>query len=314
MTEEQSVSKWESSASIPDLDRLVKLSTIFGVSTDYLLRDDMEDVVYLAGEEPDENSVRRVSMEEANEAIDNKKRTAVWTALATFLCVICPVPLIFLAGLGESGRVPSLNEDMGGLIGIIALFILVATAVAFFIVVDSFNQKYKYLEKEVFTTDYGVRGMVEKERSEFQLRYVVITAVATVMCILSVIPLFAVGVVEEIKDAAENDFTYVVAVCVMFLLIAVAVFLFVWVNSMKAVYDQLLQDGEFTRKEKKRSGLMEAVQSLYWTIATLVYFAWSFIGGAWYISWIVWPIAGVGSAVVSALVRMFTGDADKADN
>ena len=33
----QSVSKWESMASIPDLDKIVKLSRIFGVSTDYLL-------------------------------------------------------------------------------------------------------------------------------------------------------------------------------------------------------------------------------------------------------------------------------------
>ena len=33
----QSVSKWESGASIPDLDRIVKLSALFGVSTDYLL-------------------------------------------------------------------------------------------------------------------------------------------------------------------------------------------------------------------------------------------------------------------------------------
>ena len=33
----QSVSKWESTASIPDLDKIVKLSEIFGVSTDYLL-------------------------------------------------------------------------------------------------------------------------------------------------------------------------------------------------------------------------------------------------------------------------------------
>ena len=32
----QSVSKWESGASIPDLERILKLSEIFGVSTDYL--------------------------------------------------------------------------------------------------------------------------------------------------------------------------------------------------------------------------------------------------------------------------------------
>ena len=33
----QSVSKWESTASIPDLDKIITLSEVFGVSTDYLL-------------------------------------------------------------------------------------------------------------------------------------------------------------------------------------------------------------------------------------------------------------------------------------
>ena len=33
----QSVSKWESAASIPDLDKILKMSELFGVSTDYLL-------------------------------------------------------------------------------------------------------------------------------------------------------------------------------------------------------------------------------------------------------------------------------------
>ena len=39
----QSVSKWESTASIPDLDKIIKLSEIFGVSTDYLLKDEIEE-------------------------------------------------------------------------------------------------------------------------------------------------------------------------------------------------------------------------------------------------------------------------------
>lgn len=61
----QSVSKWESGASVPDLDKILKLSNIFGVSTDCLLKDDMEDVVYTQEEIPGENSVRRISLEEA---------------------------------------------------------------------------------------------------------------------------------------------------------------------------------------------------------------------------------------------------------
>ena len=35
----QSVSKWEGAQSIPDLEKILQLAQIFGVSTDYLLKD-----------------------------------------------------------------------------------------------------------------------------------------------------------------------------------------------------------------------------------------------------------------------------------
>ena len=38
----QSVSKWEQAQSIPDLDEIIQLSTFFNVSTDYLIKDEIE--------------------------------------------------------------------------------------------------------------------------------------------------------------------------------------------------------------------------------------------------------------------------------
>jgi len=65
----QSVSKWESGMSIPDLDKIIKMSNLFGVSTDYLLKDEIEEMQ--PGEETRdsmEEEVRRISVEEAIEA------------------------------------------------------------------------------------------------------------------------------------------------------------------------------------------------------------------------------------------------------
>lgn len=39
----QSVSKWESAQSIPDIEKIIKISELFGVSTDYLLMDNIEE-------------------------------------------------------------------------------------------------------------------------------------------------------------------------------------------------------------------------------------------------------------------------------
>ena len=41
----QAVSKWESSAAVPDTENVLRLSDIFGVSTDYLLREEKDRTV-----------------------------------------------------------------------------------------------------------------------------------------------------------------------------------------------------------------------------------------------------------------------------
>ena len=42
----QSVSKWEGAQSVPDIDKILQLSCLFGVTTDYLLKDDQGEPEY----------------------------------------------------------------------------------------------------------------------------------------------------------------------------------------------------------------------------------------------------------------------------
>ncbi len=51
----QAISRWELGTTLPDAPNLMKLSDLFGVSIDYLLRDDYTDEGYL----PPANEVRR---------------------------------------------------------------------------------------------------------------------------------------------------------------------------------------------------------------------------------------------------------------
>lgn len=45
----QSVSKWEGAQSVPDMDKVVMMSRLFGVSTDFLLKDELEEETPCAG-------------------------------------------------------------------------------------------------------------------------------------------------------------------------------------------------------------------------------------------------------------------------
>ena len=46
----QSISKWEGAQSVPDMNKILKLSEVFSVSTDYLLKDEIE--LDIPGEAP----------------------------------------------------------------------------------------------------------------------------------------------------------------------------------------------------------------------------------------------------------------------
>ena len=86
----QSVSKWEGAQSVPDLEKMLRLSELFGVSTDYLLKDEIEEAEHIDSSD-DTPSLRRVSMEEANAFLSVKLRTAKTIAYAAFLCISdCP--------------------------------------------------------------------------------------------------------------------------------------------------------------------------------------------------------------------------------
>ena len=99
----QSVSKWEGAQSVPDLEKMVRLSELFGVSTDYLLKDEIENVECLNPSE-DIFSLKRVSMEEANAFLSVKAITSKLIAYATLLCILSPICLLVLGAISETPK------------------------------------------------------------------------------------------------------------------------------------------------------------------------------------------------------------------
>lgn len=126
----QSVSKWEINQSVPDLDKLVTLSRIFGVTTDYLLKEEQEETVCQDTGEPVE-TIWRVSGREAEDYLVQKGETAVRTAAGTALCVLSPSWLIGLGCLAEYGLLP-VTEDQAGGVGLVLLLLMVAAGVYLF--------------------------------------------------------------------------------------------------------------------------------------------------------------------------------------
>lgn len=285
----QSVSKWEGAQTIPDLEKIVRLSELFGVSTDYLLKDELGSAdVAEPAEEP--STIRRVSMEEANAFLAAKALTAKPIAFGVFLCITSPVMLILLAAMSEVSRY-GISEGMAAGVGLILLFVQVAVAVAIFLFSGSKTSAYGYMEKEVFETEYGVRGMVNARKEEFKDHYMRNNVIGVVLCILSVVPIFSGVMLDE-----ENDILMVSMVICMLLIVAIAVVLFIRVGVVWGSYQMLLQEGDYTRAGKR-------VDAMYWPVVTAIYLGYSFLSGKWGISWVIWVVAGVLYPAVLQIVE-----------
>ena len=284
----QSVSKWESSQSVPDMDKIVRMSDIFSVSTDFLLKDELSMDDQIPQVQSSEPGLRRVSMEEASEFMDLRAKAAPFFALNTLLCVASPVLLILLGGLSEVSEKLSENVAVGT--GLCALIIMVAIAVMGFIKCSSPSSRYSFLEKEPFETEYGVTGLVRKRKDEFLETYTRVNSICTVICILSVLPLF----VAIIMNA--SDFMYIVSVCIILTLVSIATYGFVRVGIVMASYDKLLEEGDYTKENKAHAGDSAGFSTVYWLVATAAFLIMNFTGVSK--AWIIWPVAGVLFAAI----------------
>ena len=290
----QAVSKWEGAQTVPDLERVLQMSQLFGVTTDYLLKDELEQEEYSAGEA--EQPLRRVSMAEANAYLD-WRITAGWRiAIATFLCIIAAAPLILLAGACENGLLP-LTENQAAGIGMLILLLTVAAAVSLFIHTGLQNRPYAYLDEEDFEGEYGVLGMVKERQKAFSGAYTRGLIIGVALCVASPCWLF-------LAVMNGSDFMVLVAVCCLLLTVAVGTLFLIPVAVRGASMEKLLKTGEYSPKEKGRSKVKEAVSTAYWLTVTALFLAVSFVTEAWDRTWIIWAVAGVVFAMVMTVTNL----------
>ena len=297
----QAVSKWESAQTVPDLEKILMLGDLFGVTTDYLLKDEIESEEFTYGGE--DSAVRRLTLAEANEYLALRKTASVRMAAATFLCIFSVIPLLILGAMAE---IPAygISENTASAAGLIVLFLFIAAAVAVFLSCSIKNGPYAFLDKESFDTEYGVTGMVSERQRQYKSTHVRCNMIGTMLCILSPVPIF-------IGMAAGSDFAMILAVCAMLILAGTGAAVFVVTGLRWSSMQKILQSGDYAPAEKKRNEREEALSAAFWMLATAVFLGWSFTTGDWKNTWIVWPVAGVLFVAVLNLYRLFTKNRER---
>jgi len=296
----QSVSKWESAQSMPDMKKILQLSEVFDVSTDYLLKDEIdEDVpaeIVPVERGLEEEEVRSVSMEEASSFLQFNEGAARRISTGVMLCILSPVLLIILGGLAEAGRIP-IRVMTAELAGITILLIMVSVAVAMFLTCAFRGKPYEYLERADIDTEYGVDGMVKERRTSYAENHSRLMILGIMMCVVSAVPMFLI----EASHYSHDDGAAVAAgTGALLIMCAAGVKMIVLTSIRQGGMDRLLEEGDYTRLNKR----VGKYDGIYWALATAIYLAWSFAGQRWEFTWIVWPVAGVLFAVYREILKI----------
>ena len=294
----QSVSKWEGAQAVPDMKKILQLSEIFGVSTDYLLRDEIEEVQTPEIAPVDnglEESAREVSMEEASTFLTYNEKAAHTVSTGVMLCILSPICVILLGGLAEAEKIPfdPARTEIGSTL---ILLVMIAIAVAMFLMTYFRGKQYEYLENVDIETAYGVSGMVKERRNAYAETHSRLLIVGIMLCVVAAIPLLGV---ELFHYSNNTDILPIAGTAVMLAMIAVGTKLIVLTCCRQGGYDRLLEEGDYTRLNKR----VGKYDGIYWAIVTAIYLGWSFWTSRWDFTWLVWPVAGSLFAAYHEILR-----------
>ena len=277
----QAVSKWESAASLPDIDRLYKLSKLYGVSVDYLL-DDKENQSKSSQDEPDSICVDK---EAALEFISIRDRFSLRVAAAVSICILSPVVLILLAGLSEYKGI--MSEEVASGVGVCILLLMIASAVSIFLWYGFKAKRFEAFETEDISIDDEALSLVMQYQSRISAQYIKHTTVGVIICILSPIPLFIS------LALSHSDFIEICSICMLLIAVSLGVNLITSAGIRKGSVDILTEEGGYKREQKRINKRSAPFTMAFWLSVTAMYLLISFLSDQWNLSWIIWPVAAL---------------------
>jgi len=295
----QSVSKWESASSIPDMNKIIRLSEIFSVSTDYLLKDEIEKSETI-GEDHEEDVVR-ISLETAKEFVQSKIKTSKIIAKAVLLFIYSAIPLFSLIALGESEQF-GLTEDTAVVIGLVSTLILVAVGVVIAISSGQYKEHFELFEENDIELEYGVESIFKDELKSYKGTYTRYLSISVTLFILAAVPLIMSGLLKA------SSWISLVMLCLTIFIVGIGVYILIPVASRHNAYNCILGKGDYSPTKKQLAKKSEKFGSFYWPLVTAIYLGWSFLSMDWHITWIVWPIAGVLFPAIIGLYNIIKDD------
>ena len=237
-----------------------------------------------------------MSFAQARECLDTYRRTSRGIGIGVALCILAVMPLFVLMGLFELGLLP---EGLAVALGLGVLFVLVAAAVVLFIFYGTQLSPYEKWKTNGAVLEQEGMAWAGQQKKLLGRYFPLRIALGVVLCILSVVPMLVTGILVD--GAPFEDGAVLMALSVLFPLVAVGVYQFIRAGMVDSCCKMLLGELDTgpavspvdAKTGKKVPTVVDIVAQIYWPLMVIVYLVWSFLTWDWWITWILWPIAGI---------------------
>ena len=258
----QSVSKWESAQSYPEMDTLLRICELYHVDLDTLMRGSVEDSLVEDTAQYD-NFMNRFSRRMAF-AIGG-----------------------IIAGLGLCG----LLDAKGVSEYLIYATLLLIIAVCVVVIVASCLQNENFRKAHPVLTDF----YTEEQKQTFRQKFVWFIAggVGAILFDVALLLLFFSRFPEE-----EPYESYAMSVFLLIVAGAVTAFVYAGIQEEKYKIDEYNRDNNPTPEVKKRWGLISTICASLMVLTTAVYVGLGLALDLWSRAWWVFAVAGILCAVV----------------
>lgn len=273
----QSVSKWESGVSFPEMETLLRICDLYDVNLDTLLRGSVE----AAG----------VSDTAQYDAFMNRFSRRI--ALAVSAIIAGVALMIVLNAYNPSDSFQMLS---------VALFLLILT-VSVVVMVASGIQHDHFRKKHPVIQDF----YTEEEKDAFHQKFVWYMAGGVGAILFGVVLLIGTFAFLPEREPYES----IAAACLL-LLIAGAVYSFIYGGMQEDKYKiwKYNRDNSPTPEAKNRLNLIGTACGITMLAATAIYVALGFSSGSWSTSWWVFPVGGILCAIISTALNPYKGEDD----
>lgn len=292
----QSVSKWESANSIPDLNKIIMLGEIFGVSTDYLLLDEIEEMETITQDR--EPGIFIMTLDDVAYYLDSKRESLRYLLTGVVVTLFSVVPLFVLLALAE-GEILEITTKTAAVIGLVSLLLIIALGVSLLIRTSQFTDVFERFEKSEFELAYGVRSIYKERFEAYKRTYYSKMSISITLFITSCVPLIITAFMSG------STMLLLLMIVVMMLMIGLGIVLILPVSTIYNAYSCVLGEGDYSPKNRKQVRKAEKLAVFYWPLVTAVYIGWSLWTMAWGITWIIWPVAAIAYAAVLGLMGLF---------